>query len=1133
MRNRVNRYLDNGDVQAVLDPAAVRDASAALDAAGGDPAVDHAVGLLYLCRHDARGVPRSTRDLRQAALLLVPLADQIPPGVLEQLRRAGTTAEEWHDQGIDLFEAGYPDEAVELLEDAVAAAAPESADQVMYLKNLYVLLRAVDRDITELIDLGDRIVWITSGDLAEYLPFAAVFGADLHRCYAQTRDLAKLEQAIGTLRHASELLPDSDPNKVAATASLCSALADKFRAAEDAAALEEAVSVGRRGLTTLSERDRNYPGLLDTTADAAHKLGERTGDRSLITKAIALRRRGLTLLASDDPQRATAVNNLVASLLQGDSGLAALREAVELSAEAVRGAATAEVRVAALTNHCEALRRLCEATGDETALRQAIESGRQAHELGGSGVGLALALHRQFDRSGDLAHLERAIGLLREAVAKKQNATALHVLSTALLKRHEITGDTVSLDEAAEAGRRAVAALPEGHVDRANHLNSLGTVLLSRFDRTGVRPVLTEAIEAFRAAVSATPQGHPYRVGMLHNLSNAVNRASDVDGAIELLREALTIAEPGSAQESSCWNDLGILLRKRYDGTGDVALLDEAISLLRRAADTASPASAARPRRLSNLAFAVMRRPGREPEAAAMFQEAALSPLAPTRDRVTDAWEWGRAWAAIGDWARALAGYEQAVALLPRIASHGVARRDQEHGLGLFDGLAAEAAACALTVGDPAKAVRLLEQGRGVLIAQQLDPGADLITLRAQHPDLADAVARLRSELQPTPTEATGDWLANAGQEADRRHRVNREWNDLIARIRALPGFADFLDVPTFDALRAVAVGGPIVLINVSRYRSDALILTSDGIDVAALPAITPEIVAGRAADFHRALRVAQIPGPDEKAAQGVITGTLEWLWDALAKPVLDTMDSVRRVWWSPTGLLAFLPLHAAGRDGDSLLDKVVSSYTPTVRALRHARARAAAATTEGLLAVAMPETPGATPLPRSRREVEQLDATVRLIGPEATAERVRAEMPRHAHVHFACHGISDQDEPSAGRLLLHDHLADPLTVRSIARLNLSGARLAYLSACQTSQGAERLSDESVHITSAFLLAGYPEVIGTLWEVNDRVAGRIALDVHSGLSAGAAEALHAAVLRCRADYPGTPSLWSAHIHTGA
>jgi tetratricopeptide (TPR) repeat protein len=1151
VRERVRRYFDDGDAQAVLDPAALDDAAALLDASGagapgrrcgpapGDPVVDHVVGLLHLCRHSARGVPGTSRDLRRAAVLLVPLGDHVPPEVLAQLRWAGTTAGEWHDQGLDLFEAGDSGEAVELLEDAAAASEPGSPERLEFLRNLYVVLRATDRDVVELTDLGNLVVEAANGRLADDLPFAAVFGADLHRRFARTREPAVLDQAIGTLRHAAELLPDGDSNKVAATASLCAALVERYQVTGDVAPLEEAADVGRRGLRGLPEIDRNFPGLLDTVGGAVQKLAERAGDDSSAVEAVALRRRSLDLLAPGHPQRAAVLNNLAATLVDGPAE-ETLREAVELLDEALRASSTSELRAAALRNRSEALRRLYEVTGEESALRQAIESAELAHALDASAVALSLALRREFDRTGAAEHLQRAIGLLREATQAEppgvSQARALHLLGAALLDRHADTADTVALDEAVEVIRRAVEQLPEDHPDRANHLNSLGTALLRRFDRTGIRPVLTDAVDALRAAVDATPVSDPQRAGKLRNLGNALSRIAYSDEVVGLLREAATLAQPGSFEESSFWNDLGIALRERFDRDGDPALLVEAIDLLRAAADAAPRTSAARPRRLSNLGAALLRHSGRDAEAAAMLEEAALSPLSPVRERVEDAREGGRIWAAAGDWTRALAGFELAVGLLPRTASHGVGRRDQEHGLGQFNGLAADAAACALNAGDTVKAVRLLEQGRGILIAQQLDPRSDLTALRSRHPELADAVEGLRTELESVPVSATGDWLVDAGREADRRHAVTREWDELIARIRALPGFADFLAVPTFDALRAEAAAGPIVMLNVSRYRGDALILTPSGIEVVALPGITPEVVAERAAAFHDALWVAQVPGPDEKRAQQALSETLGWLWDALAAPVLDGLGAVERVWWSPTGLLAHLPLHAAGRHdrpGFSVLDRVISSYTPTVRALRHARGRVAAPAEGGLLAVAMPETPGATPLPRAQREIQQLDAALRLTGPEATAQRVRTEMTRHAQIHFACHGISDQNEPSESRLLLHDHEADPLTLQDIARLDLTGARLAYLSACQTSRVAAHLSDEAVHITSAFQLAGYPQVIGTLWPVNDRVAAKIAQKFYSGLTHGAAAALHAAVRNCRETYPDTPSLWSAHIHAGA
>src|SRR5207249_4816555 len=107
------------------------------------------------------------------------------------------------------------------------------------------------------------------------------------------------------------------------------------------------------------------------------------------------------------------------------------------------------------------------------------------------------------------------------------------------------------------------------------------------------------------------------------------------------------------------------------------------------------------------------------------------------------------------------------------------------------------------------------------------------------------------------------------------------------------------------------------------------------------------------------------------------------------------------------------------------------------------------------------------------------------------TSEAVLGALPSHGVAHFACHGRSDTDDPGASALLLSDAADHPLTVTEIYRQNLTGAELAYLSACSTTDTRPRLADEAVHITAAVQLAGYRNVIGTLWPVDDRSARRV------------------------------------------
>src|SRR5450756_407972 len=92
-------------------------------------------------------------------------------------------------------------------------------------------------------------------------------------------------------------------------------------------------------------------------------------------------------------------------------------------------------------------------------------------------------------------------------------------------------------------------------------------------------------------------------------------------------------------------------------------------------------------------------------------------------------------------------------------------------------------------------------------------------------------------------------------REIDRRMALAREWDDRVGQVRGLKSFEDFLRPPPLDSLLAAAERGPVVIVNVSQWRCDALIITTGGVQVVRLPDLTTEEVIQRTASFLTVLQ--------------------------------------------------------------------------------------------------------------------------------------------------------------------------------------------------------------------------------------------------------------------------------------
>ncbi|MDL5206523.1 CHAT domain-containing protein [Streptomyces sp. ALI-76-A] len=489
--------------------------------------------------------------------------------------------------------------------------------------------------------------------------------------------------------------------------------------------------------------------------------------------------------------------------------------------------------------------------------------------------------------------------------------------------------------------------------------------------------------------------------------------------------------------------------------------------------------------------------------------------------------------------------FDTAVELLPSVAARETSFADHEHRLGANHGLVGETIAVHCALDDPGGAVQAGELGRSVLLASRLALRTPLADLAAEHPALARRLSRVRDALNaPDPPDlATPD-----GQDidhVDRRRRLWAEHDAVLAEIRRLPGLDRFLLPPAWSELRPAAADGAVVLLNAGLQRCDGIVVTADGPPLLVpLPDLRLADAEAWAVELTEATHDAgSFTG--ELRRQRVLTELLGRLWDTAVEPVLDAVEHrlrpddgvLPRVWWMPTGPLALLPLHAAGHpDRTGALDRVLSSYTPTLRALARAQRRPAA-TVLRRLTVALDRTPGLPDLPATAAEAASLHAAhpdmPLLTNEQATAARVTGALPEASWAHFACHAGTDPHAPSEGGLHLHDGV---LSIAEIGRRDLHEAELAYLSACSTGHVGRRHADESIHLASAFQLAGFRHVVASLWPLDDRVAAgaadhfyRLMPDTPS--ADDAATALHRVIRHLRAEHPGRPHLW-ASLHSG-
>ncbi|KAI0316762.1 TPR-like protein [Amylostereum chailletii] len=970
----------------------------------------------------------------------------------------------------------------------------------------------------------------------------------------------------------------------------------RFERLGDLADVDKAICLQREAVDLTPEDHTNKHVYLNGLAASFVRRYARLGDFADIESAICLRRQAIDLTAEDYPYKHVYLNGLGASLTERfrrlgdivdiDSAIRVEREAVDLAPEGYI------MKPTYLNSLGHYLMLRFERLGDLADVDSAIRVQSEAANLTPEGhihkprwqINLGVAFTHRFERLGDITDINSAIRLQCAAIDVIPNGHAakpmyLNDLGILFMRRSERLGDLTDVDSAIRVQHEAVNLTPEGHINKHLCLNSLGASLAHRFQRLGDLADVDGAIRVQSEAIDITPEGNIHKPGWLNNLGisfrcrfERFGDITDVDSAIRMHNQAVDLTREGHTHKHIFLSHLGIASMRRFERLGDLADIDSAIRVQRAAINIIPDGHAAKPACRNDLGDSFRHRFQRFGEmtdfqtAIDVFRKAANDPSGPSSHRLEASRQWALLLSSSPSTSSPLEAYRVVLALVPRMVWLGSNLCRRSEALPAVAEVVSEAVAAAIAAGDLTCALEWLEEGRRVIWGQMLQLRTPLDDLRAVDPELAGDLERTSRALDDAG--ASEVLLLNKKKEgassedmAQQHRRLAEEYEWMVEKVRALPGCEDFLRPKRLAHLRAAADSGPVVVVTISKSRCDAMILlqTSDAVLHVPLPTLRHEDVAAWKDAMLQYLRGSRVQAREMRECpvageDSIVPTILADLWSKIVQPVLfalghssgdkPTAGDLPHLTWCATGPLAFLPLHAAGiydeAGGPKVFDYVVSSYTPTLSALIEA-GRRANSPTPSVLTVSQLGT-GQHSLPGTVEKIAAIQTIVgnhglHLDGENATKDSVLAAMENHNWIHLACHTHQNIQDPTKSAFILYNSQLDLL---SIMQRSFKHTELAFLSACQTATGDEKLTEEAAHLAAGMLMAGYSSVVATMWSIKDTDAPVVAKEFYSRLMEEGghdrrkvAYALHAAVKRLR-DEVGEKNFvrWVPFIHVG-
>ncbi|KAG8878347.1 hypothetical protein FRB97_002601 [Tulasnella sp. 331] len=1032
------------------------------------------------------------------------------------------------------------DDQINVLLEALPLRFAGDPDRPATLESLSVALGHRFERTKQIADLNGQVTLLEEAlsllpsDSQEHRSTLESLGRALKARFEQTEEITDLDGCVKLLQEALHSHPTGSPQRLVTLDSLSIALIRRFEKTENTTDLDHSI---KYYLEDLKIRRTNDPGRLNTLSGLERGLQLRFEKKRWVSdldKRILLLREAADLSPAHDPGRLTALSRLEIALqaryeqtqqtVDRDERIQTLREALLLPSM------DDPERLSCLNNLGIALRSRFMQTGEMNDIVQSVKSHRQGLLLCTADVAgrmttlqnLGGALRTHFRRTGKFSDLDESIENNREALSlcptgHGTRSAALTSLGGVLKTRYKQRGEIADLNEGIKCHREALRLCPKDHPARHGALNNLGDGLRIRYGKTRKITDLNESIKCHREDLLYRPVGHPGRSLALNNFGTALKaryertgNMADLDESIEYHRGNLLLCPTGHWTRSLALKNLGGALQLRFDQTKQKADLDESIECHREDLLLCPSGHPGHAKTLNCLGGALKVRYEQTRETAELrecipyFRDAASHTLSKLSTRLRASGNWILT-ARECDHTSLADAYSSSLTLLDRsiLLARNIhdrhSRLTSNMGVSGRD-IAMDAASNAIATNQLCLAVEVLERGRCLMFSQLGSYRTPLDDLEAVNRRLADRFRKLSAVLEES---ALADVVEKKKQSAvvdavSRYQKHVDDWDRTVGEIRKVKGFESFLQVTPYTTLQKAAAIGPIIIVNISQFRSDAIIVQNDGEPISIpLPDATPSDLKPLLETLNQA---AIYRKTETKESDQRLTGVLRTVWSTIVEPIVFHLENTlklpwkSRIWWIPTSIASSLPLHAAGtyRSGDrNLPDRYVSSYTPTLATLLRSRdgyQPVKRALGPRLLVVAQSGAEGEVHLSDVHKEVsviqKQAKGAVVIEGDECRKDAVLAGMKDTNWVHFACHGKVHPREPFKSRFALHTRQSS-LTLLDIIRTGLPQAELAFLSACHSAAGHRSTPDEVIHFAAGMLFAGFGGVIGTMWPMAD------------------------------------------------